>query len=167
MNSKDELKLHKEIYNEALNEIQHKTQPNKPSFLNKFLKTSAVALFALSIPFLAGCNIDNQLDYKDIPNQNDEIKPTNNNFDISFKDNKLEYNFTIYKPTPCHSLEMDYNIQESYPSKINFKINQKDYDGICAQVIDIENIQGEIDIDHRPNVDIYFNDQLVYRKILE
>jgi hypothetical protein len=52
-------------------------------------------------------------------------------------ENKWESTLTGNLPTPCHKLEKDLLVRESYPEQVvvNVKIAQPDKDVMCAQVI--------------------------------
>jgi hypothetical protein len=87
------------------------------------------------------------------------------NYKISYRDGKLQYELTVDKPTPCHSLAIDEFVMESYPVQIRLEvtIQEPEDDQMCAQVITPETITGEMDIGHEPgSVSVVIDGKEVY-----
>ncbi|MFP4401463.1 MAG: hypothetical protein ACLFPQ_06290 [Candidatus Woesearchaeota archaeon] len=75
----------------------------------------------------------------------------------------LRYEATIDKPTPCHTLNVNENILESYPVQIRLVVIAEPSDMMCADVITPETVTGEIEIDHEPgSISIFYHDEKIY-----
>lgn len=64
----------------------------------------------------------------------------------SYVDGTHTYGFSITKPTPCHSVEYNAVIMESFPEQfaIDFRIVSPAPEVVCAQVIAVEDVSVEI-----------------------
>ena len=78
---------------------------------------------------------------------------------VKYENGILEYRITVEKPTPCHTIEKEEIIMESYPVQIIVDIEIKSQTfpnkpGLefmpCIQVIDEEVVEGTINIGHKP-----------------
>lgn len=83
------------------------------------------------------------------------------NLTFTYADNAFAYNGTVQKPTPCHSVETDLRIMESFPEQVELDINVVPTDEICAQVIDEEELSGEITVSEYASIRVYLNGEVV------
>ncbi len=83
--------------------------------------------------------------------------------DMQFKyeGDVYKYSGTVEKPTPCHKIQTDIVIKESYPEQVDIKITTTASDQICVQVISEEEISGEIKVSEDAVIDIYLNGELI------
>ena len=89
------------------------------------------------------------------------------NFLVEYADGVVSYSAVIQKPTPCNTLKVDELIMESYPVQIKIDVSIEKHSGFCIQVIDYENITGEIDIGHKPrSFSVHVNGGQVFTTLL-
>jgi len=91
--------------------------------------------------------------------------PVSENFSTNYNEGVLTYSGIIEKPTPCHTLEFQELVMESFPVQIRININvvEPDEGTFCIQVIEEEEFSREIEIGHEPrNVAIFVNEERVY-----
>lgn len=66
--------------------------------------------------------------------------------------NMLSYAVEISKPTPCHEVDVTENIMESYPVQVQVSIDIKQPEGdqMCIQMIEMQTVEGEIELSEKP-----------------
>ena len=80
---------------------------------------------------------------------------------FTYEDGKYLYSGTVQKPTPCDTIEVDAVIRESFPEQVTLAITTKPSDGICAQVISEETIEGEIAVSQQAVIEVTYNGKVV------
>lgn len=96
-------------------------------------------------PDCAGCS-----PYCETPGGRKFEKQETEKYIVDFADSRLYYNFTVNKPTPCHEIFVDEQIMESYPVQVRIDVQVRDSGGMCAQVIQPENVTGVLDLGETP-----------------
>ena len=97
-------------------------------------------------------------------NQNSqEFTYANDTLDITFSYDNNAYKYTgiVQKPTPCHEVSTEVVIRESYPEQVDLNVDIDNTDQICAQVIEEEEISGEIPVSKDATIQVYLNGELV------
>jgi len=87
---------------------------------------------------------------------------SDNNIDkyiVKYEDEYIKYNITQTKPTPCHTINVDVNILNK---EILINLDIISPDKPCIQVIDEQEINGEIFIENPELVKIKVDGVLVY-----
>lgn len=81
----------------------------------------------------------------------------------SFKNGKLEYSGTVQLPSPCHKLDIQTTIAESYPEQvyISLKIIDPDPNMLCASVIEEKEFSGELKVSANASVSVSLNGERV------
>lgn len=85
--------------------------------------------------------------------------------EVWYADDALHYVLIIEKASPCHTVEVEELVLESYPVQVVVQtgVQAPAQDVICAQVITPEHVQGDISINHVPqSVRIDVNGETVY-----
>lgn len=92
----------------------------------------------------------------------DAKPPDQNNLDISFTyDNgEYEYRGTVQTPTPCHSVETETIVRESFPEDVELRFTTIASDENCTQVIDTKDVSGEIRVSEIATVRVFMNDTI-------
>ncbi len=101
-----------------------------------------------------------------VPENDDGLVIGDEDFSAWYDDGLFRYFARIEKPTPCHQLEVEELIMESYPVqvRVNIDITYPDPELVCIQVIDVEEVHGSIDIDHVPaSFSLYVNGEEMFR----
>ena len=84
-------------------------------------------------------------------------------YSVHYEAGDISYSATIFKPTPCHELEVNEQILESFPEQLRVDVVVKKTDGFCIQVIDEETIEGTFELGHKPaSFGININGENVY-----
>ena len=94
------------------------------------------------------------------------IEPNEDGFGVWYTDGILRYSARIEKPTPCHALDVEELIMESFPVqvRVNVDVYNPDPGQICIQVIDVVELEGSIEIDHLPaSFSLFINGQERFR----
>lgn len=83
--------------------------------------------------------------------------------DISYEyiDGRYIYNAIVKKPTPCHKLEVETVVRESYPEQVDLNFTTKDSGEVCIQVIDEEEVSGSIEVSKDATINVYLNGNLL------
>jgi hypothetical protein len=118
------------------------------------MKIVMIAIFAL---VLAGCGqVDTGVQFLDIDRSNVAVR---------YENGALRYMLEVHKPTPCHRLEIEELIMESFPVQVRVTITTipPGDDIICIQVIGTETVERQIEIDYEPgSVTIFVDGSRVY-----
>lgn len=83
-------------------------------------------------------------------NNNNSFEEDTGRYYVKYDNKFLTYRFNVTKPTPCNTLTHDVITMESYPVQVQVLVTIEPYDGICAQVISEETLEGSVIIDHKP-----------------
>lgn len=77
----------------------------------------------------------------------------------SFKNGKLEYSGSVQLPSPCHKLDIQTTIAESYPEQvhISLKIMDPDPETLCASVIVEKEFSGELKVSANASISVSLN----------
>lgn len=67
-----------------------------------------------------------------------------------------KYTAVISLPTPCHDYEWEKNVAESFPEQVTFnlKIINPQPDVLCAQVIEVKQEQGSLQVNENATFDL-------------
>lgn len=81
----------------------------------------------------------------------------------SFKNGKLKYSGSVQLPSPCHKLDIQTTVAESYPEQvqISLKIVDPDPGMLCATVIEEKEFSGELDVSANASISISLNGEKV------
>lgn len=81
----------------------------------------------------------------------------------SFKNGKLEYSGSVQLPSPCHKLDIQTTVAESYPEQvtINLEIIDPDPGMLCASVIEEKEFSGELDVSANASISVSLNSEKV------
>lgn len=74
-----------------------------------------------------------------------------------FKNGLHTYVGSIDTPTPCHSIEGTAIVKESYPEQVDIRIETKESEGICAQVITAKKFKVSFSASQNPVVRAFIN----------
>jgi hypothetical protein len=74
-------------------------------------------------------------------------------------DNQWTYQIDGYKPTPCHQVDQDVVVQESFPEQVivSVEITQPEGDAICTQVLEMIELTGEFSASEEAQVELVVN----------
>ncbi len=88
---------------------------------------------------------------------------------VTYENGVLEYSFEVQKPTPCHSVEVEEIVMESFPVQIRIdaQIVSPSEDVMCSQVISPETITGSFQTEQFESVEIFVNGENIYTTIVE
>ncbi len=77
----------------------------------------------------------------------------------SFRNGKLEYSGTVQLPTPCHKLDIQTTIAESYPEQvqISLEIMDPDPETLCASVMEEKEFSGELSVSANASISVSLN----------
>lgn len=81
----------------------------------------------------------------------------------SFKNGVLNYSGNVLLPTPCHELDVQTTVAESFPEQVQIRIKIQDpkVGMICAQVFTEKEFSGELQVSENASVSVYLNDEIV------
>ena len=81
----------------------------------------------------------------------------------SFKNGKLEYSGSVQLPSPCHKLDIQTTIAESYPEQvyISLKIIDPDPNMLCASVIEEKEFSGQLQVSANASISVSLNGEKV------
>lgn len=81
----------------------------------------------------------------------------------SFKNGVLNYSGSVSLPTPCHELDVQITVAESFPEQVQIRIKIQDpKEGmICAQVITEKEFSGKLEVSENASISVYLNSELV------
>ncbi len=74
-----------------------------------------------------------------------------------FKNGLHTYVGSIDAPTPCHSILGEAVVKESYPEQVDIRIETKESEGICAQVITAKKFKVSFSASENPVVRAFVN----------
>lgn len=76
-------------------------------------------------------------------------------------DGKWNYEVVVQKPTPCHKVEKEVVIQESYPEQVslNLTVSKNAEELVCVQQIEEENVTGEFKASEQAKVQLNLKKQ--------
>ena len=99
-----------------------------------------------------------------VPGECDEEKvPDQDGLKVSYQDGIFSYEFEVQKPTPCHFVEKEMMVLESYPPQLRLDLRIVDSGEICVQMIDYETISDEFEIETRPaSFSVYLDGEMLY-----
>jgi hypothetical protein len=87
---------------------------------------------------------------------------------INYENGILNYKITIEKPTPCHTIKKEEIIMESYPVQVIVDLTLESSEGMCAQVITEEIVEGTMNIGHKPgSFNIILDEEIIYSSNLK
>tara|TARA_Y100000034_G_C6765391_1_gene341150 strand:- start:40 stop:450 length:411 start_codon:yes stop_codon:yes gene_type:complete len=129
--------------------------------MRKLIITLILALF-----FISACSVQDPIE----PIVEEPKEPTidNSTFEddiIKYEEGILEYKIKITKPTPCHTINKEELVMESYPVQVAIDLNIENYSPNigCIQVLEEEVIEGIMDIGHKPgSFIIKLNNEIIY-----
>ncbi len=101
-----------------------------------------------------------------IPSNGDIVDIGEEGFSVWYDNGFLRYSAVIEKPTPCHELDVEEMLLESYPVQVsvNVDIYNPDPEQVCVQVVDVVELEGTIEIDHVPaSFSLSIDGEEVYR----
>ena len=81
----------------------------------------------------------------------------------SFNNGVLNYSGSVSLPTPCHDLEVQTTVAESFPEQVQIRIKIQDpkVGMICAQVLTEKEFSGEFQVSENASVSVYLNGEIV------
>ena len=81
----------------------------------------------------------------------------------SFKNGVLNYSGSVSVPTPCHELDVETIVAESYPEQVQIRIKIQDpKEGtVCAQVVTEKEFSGRLKVSENASISVYLNDEKV------
>lgn len=81
----------------------------------------------------------------------------------SFKNGKLEYSGSVQLPSPCHKLDIQTTIAESYPEQvyISLEIIDPDPGMLCATVIEEKEFSGKLNVSANASISVSLNGEKV------
>ena len=81
----------------------------------------------------------------------------------SFKNGKLEYSGSVQLPSPCHKLDIQTSVAESYPEQvqISLEILDPDPEMLCATVVEEKEFSGELDVSANASISVSLNSEKV------
>ena len=81
----------------------------------------------------------------------------------NFKNGLLNYSGSAQLPTPCHELDVQTTVAESYPEQVQVRLKIQDpKEGTnCAQVVTEKEFSGQLQVSKNASVSVYLNDELV------
>lgn len=102
----------------------------------------------------------------------DKIKDTDNKTVVgsekvtlktSFKNGKLEYSGSVQLPSPCHKLDIQTTVAESYPEQvyISLEIIDPDPGMLCATVIEEKEFSGKLSVSANASIFVSLNGERV------
>lgn len=85
-------------------------------------------------------------------------------FKKSFDGNSLKYEGTVEVPTPCHEINQEVKVMESYPEqvRIDLSIVNPSADKVCAQQLTKKEFSGEVKVSESAADSVFLNGQKVY-----
>lgn len=75
----------------------------------------------------------NKIDYTDVANINENIETLA--ITKTYEDGMHTFSGVLTVPTPCHEIETEALVAESFPEQVEVRINVVDTQGVCAQVL--------------------------------
>ncbi len=84
---------------------------------------------------------------------------------VYYENGSVNYNITVAKPSPCHTLDVRKSVMESYPVQIRLDISilPPEEGEMCAQVITEDTICGDIGTGHKPaSAEVWLDGSRVY-----
>lgn len=81
----------------------------------------------------------------------------------SFKNGKLEYSGSVQLPSPCHKLDIQTTVAESYPEQvyISLEIIDPDPGVLCATVIEEKEFSGKLSVSANASIFVSLNGERV------
>ena len=81
----------------------------------------------------------------------------------NFKNGLLTYSGSVQAPSPCHELEKEVVIAESFPEQVQISLQLKEPkpETICAQVVTEKEFSGELKVSEQARISIYLNGKKV------
>lgn len=93
---------------------------------------------------------------------NSDGLPPEDRVDIkfSYREGAYIYSGIIQKPTPCHKVESEVVVRESFPEQVDLRLTVKDSGQNCIQVIKEEAVTGEIRVSSEALIRVFLNDRI-------
>jgi len=81
----------------------------------------------------------------------------------NFKNGLLTYSGSVQAPSPCHELEKEVAVAESFPEQVQISLQLKEPKPgtICAQVVTEKEFSGELKVSEQARISIYLNGKKV------
>ena len=81
----------------------------------------------------------------------------------SFKNGNLEYSGVVQLPTPCHKLDIQTTVAQSFPEQvqISLKIIDPDPEMLCASVIEEKEFSGQLQVSANASISVSLNGEKV------
>lgn len=125
-------------------------------------KALAITSVLVAAFFLVGCTPENEKTQEPNPQSQQEqtskeLTANKASGEATFMgDGKWTYEVVVQKPTPCHKVEKDVVIQESYPEQvsINLTLSKNAEELVCVQQIEEENVTGEFQASEEAKVQL-------------
>lgn len=138
---------------------------NRETWYSKAIAIFLFFVFSI-VAFYLGAKYEKSTVYKDksaVVSSQVPVKSTVA-FQKSYEDNLLKYQGTVEVLTPCHEIEQEVKVMESYPEQvtIDLSIVNPAADKVCAQVIAQKEFSGEAAVSENATVSVYLNGQKVY-----
>ena len=85
-------------------------------------------------------------------------------FETTYEGNLLKYQGIVALPTPCHNLNQEAKVMESYPEqvRIDLTIENPSPDKICTQQVTEKEFAGELQVSEKATVSVFLNGEQVY-----
>jgi hypothetical protein len=123
------------------------------------MKRLAIALFVLVT--LSACIGDLP---DDPPNDVDPpvIPPTE--VEVDYADGAWNYAVEVDVPTPCHGVDVQELVAESYPGQVSVILTVTEPSGneACPQVVDRTSVEGSVQASEYASMTITFEDEVIY-----
>lgn len=98
----------------------------------------------------------------------DPEEPPREQVQVTYLEGSWHYQVEVGKPTPCHTVEHDAVIAESYPEQVKVTLRtQLHTDEPCPTVVTYETIEGTIEATQRASFTITLDGKRIYHKALE
>ena len=81
----------------------------------------------------------------------------------TYENGTLKYSGTVQLPTPCHGVNHEVTVLESFPEQVQIKVTIEVPEApvICAGVITPKEFSGEVQVSEDATVSVYLNDKKI------
>lgn len=79
---------------------------------------------------------------------------------LNYKAGAYIYKGTLQKPTPCHEVESEVVVRESFPEQVDLRFTVKDSGQSCIQVIEEAVVTGEIRVSKEASIRVFVNNKI-------
>lgn len=96
-----------------------------------------------------------------LPQQNDPTSAEEYQLTHTFEDGVHTIAGVLTLPTPCHEIQTDVTVAESFPEQVSITVTTQATDGICIQVIDEREFSVEVEVDQNATFSLTINGEQV------